>query len=197
MSKAYATLVGQFFRDLNSGWTFEIDETEASLERYIADHAYEFPNSCLHLTHKDVKFNIPIDTNDNDVVTAAIIGVSGCGYDGLLKKLLPFWTHPHSVALREAVDCGHIVCAELLLDVCDATFDKSVALRFACTNEDVEMFNLLLPVSDANAALQALTKLPQTYMHNNECFKRLQAIVQRQTIEENIPSTAHTVQRKM
>jgi len=197
MPKAYATLVGQFFRDLNSGWTFEIEETEAGLKRYIADHAYEFPNSCLHLTHKDVKFNIPIDTNDNDVVTAAIVGVSECGYDWLLKDLLPFWTQPYSVALREAVDSGHIVCAQLLLDVCDPTFDNSVALRFACTNEDVEMFNLLLPVSDANAALQALKKLPPAHMRNNECFERLQAIVQRKTIGEQVASLGHTSVRKM
>lgn len=197
MSKAYATLVGQFFRDLNSGWTFEIEQTEASLQRYILDHAHEFPNSCLHLTHKDVKFNIPIDTNDNDVVTAAIVGVCECGYDWLLETLLPFSTTPNSRALTEAADSGHIVCVELLLAVCDATFDNSVALRRACMNDDIEMFNVLMPVSDVNAALEALTKLPQSYMRNNQCFERLQSIVQRHTIEQNIPSTGHTAQRKM
>lgn len=197
MSKAYATLVEQFFRDLDLGWTFEITESEESLKRYIGDHPHEFPSNCLRLTHDDIKFNIPIDTQDNDVVTAAIVGVCECGYDWLLKTLLPFWTAPNSIALKEASDSGHIGCAELLLDVCDATFDNSVALRCACMNEDTEMFNLLLPVSDVNAALKALKKLPQAYMRNNQCFERLQSIVQRQTIEQNIPSTGHTAQRKM
>lgn len=197
MSKVYATLVGQFFRDLDLGWTFEIDKTEESLQRYIADHAHEFPNSCLRLTHDDVKFNIPIDTQDNDVVTAAIVGVCECGYDWLLETLLPFWTTPNSRALTEAADSGHIVCVELLLAVCDATFDNSVALRRACMNDDIEMFNVLMPVSDVNAALEALTKLPQAYMRNNQCFERLQSIVQRHTIEQNIPSTGHTAKRKM
>ena len=197
MSKAYAALVGQFFRDLDRGWAFEIDKTEESLQRYIADHAHEFPNSCLNLTHDDVNFNIPIDTNDNDVLMAAIVGVSECGYEGVLKDLLPFWTTPHSIALREAADAGDIGCAQLLLGVCDAKYDNSVALRMACLNDDAEMFNLLLPVSDVNAAWDVLTKLNLTNVSKNQCLDRLQAIVQRQTIEENIPSTAHTVQRKM
>lgn len=197
MSKAYATLVERFFRDLDSGWTFEITESEESLKRYIGDHPHEFSPNCLRLTHDDIKFNIPIDTQDNDVVTAAIVGVCECGYDWLLAKLLPFWAAPDSIALKEAADSGHIVCAELLLDVCDASFDNSVALRCACMNEDTEMFNLLLPVSDANAALDALTKLPQAYMRNNQCFERLQSIVQRQTLETHIESSGVVAQRKI
>lgn len=198
MSKAYATLVERFFRDLYSGWTFHITDSEESLKRYIGDHPHEFPPNCLRLTHDDVKFNIPIDTHDNEVVTAAIVGVCECGYDWLLETLLPFWTTPNSTALKETADSGHIVCAELLLGVCDARFDNSVALQRACMNDDAEMFNLLLPVSDANAALEALlTKLPETYVRNNQCFERLQSIVQRQTIEQHIPSTGQAAQRKM
>lgn len=197
MSKAYATLVKQFFRDLDGGWTFEIQDSEESLKRYIVDHPHEFPNSCLRLTHDDVKFNIPIDTTDNDVVTAAIVGVCECGYDWLLKTLLPFWTAPNSIALKEAADAGHIVCAELLLGVCDAKFDNSVALRYACMNDDAEMFNLLLPVSDANAVLDVLKKRPQEHMRNNECFERLQAIVQHQTIGEQVASLGNTSVRKL
>lgn len=199
MSKAYATLVEQFFRDLDRGWAYQIDQTAESLERYIVDHAHEFPNSCLHLTHEDINFNIPIDTNDNDVVTAAIVGVAECGYGELLKTLIPFWTTPDSTALQKAVYSGHIGSVKLLLGVCDATFDNSVALGQACVNRDTEIFNLLLPVSDAKAALDLLirAKYHQGNLRNNECFERLQSIVQRQTIEENIPSTGHTAQRKM
>jgi hypothetical protein len=115
----------------------------------------------------------------------------------VLKDLLPFWTTPHSIALREAADAGDIGCAQLLLGVCDAKYDNSVALRMACLNDDAEMFNLLLPVSDVNAAWDVLTKLNLANVSKNQCLDRLQAIVQRQTIEENIPSTAHAVQRKM
>lgn len=202
MSKAYATLVEQFFRDLDVGWVFEIEKSEKRLNTYIVDHPHEFPNSCLRLTHDNLNFSIPIDTSDTDVVTAAVVGVSQCGYVALLKTLLPFWKKPKNIAIKEAADAGHQECVRLLLTVCNAKYDNSVALQFACMNDDVEMFNLLLPVSEPKDALRVLMGHMQdtdrfAYMEKNECFQRLQSVVQRKTIGAHVAHAGNPMQRKI
>ena len=199
MPDAYATLVKEFLSDVDVGWSFEIKASYQRLNEYISNHPYEFPVTCLRLVHEDIDFNIPIDTSNPEIVTAAVCGVSECGFADLLTQLMPHWSEPRDDVIKYVADAGHVECIEILLTVCSALDDNSRGLQNACINDDTDMFNVLLPLSDPQAAWAALHKHPSLILSigKNDCFQRLEAIVQRQTIAQQVGLAGQSVQRKM
>lgn len=199
MPDAYATLVREFLSDVDVGWSFEIKASYQRLNDYISNHPHEFPNTCLRLVHEDIDFDIPINTSNQEVVTAAVCGVSECGFADLLTQLMPHWSEPRDDIIKYVADAGHVECAAILLTVCSALDDNSRGLQNACINDDTEMFNVLLPVSDPHAAWAALHKHPSLIISigKQECFARLESIVQRQTLGQHVGLMGKHNQRKM
>ena len=174
----YPHIVQELIKSLYTGRRTKIPTLKKNMDVYIEKHPDEFAGERLGLVVRGVE--IRLNPNDQETLTTAIIGVGRGGDAVLLQSLLEYWTTPDDSVLDWVADAGKLDCVAVLLDKCNPKFENSLALQSACLNDDRELFELLLPVSDPQAAMANLLAIDTIEKHidkplsENACFAHLQ-----------------------
>lgn len=118
----------------------------------------------------------------------------------IIEQLCQYSTAPLNEALVAAVRsnrCDLVAVVGALLPCCDPTADNSKALQYASVNENLELVDILYPVSNPMAALTALQRIsgdPRDWMMIEQ---RIEAERIHKVLHNHVVSEGRTRERKM
>lgn len=118
----------------------------------------------------------------------------------IIEQLCQYSTAPLNEALVAAVRsnrCDLVAVVGALLPCCDPTADNSKALQYASVNENLELVDILYPVSNPMAALTALQRIsgdPRDWMMIEQ---RIEAERIHKVLHNHVASEGRTRERKM
>lgn len=212
-TRRYSLILSELFEQAERGCAWKVEQLEEEIAAYMEEHSGEFGSpvlpfaitwscGCAHVQLPSRAFpwcTLPIPLTDPECVNVSVLGAAKAGYDNLLTPLLAYWT-PNDQALIEASKAMRARCVALLLPYCNARHNGSAALQEACINDDEEVFELLLPCSDAKEAWEGVrSKHDFHVLAASKMFARLEALVQHQNISQvlNAPLASHSKERKL
>lgn len=212
-TRRYALILSELFDQAEWGHAWKVEQLEEEIAVYWKEHSGEFGSrvlpfaitwscGCAHVQLPSRAFpwcTLPIPLTNPECVHVCVMGAAKGGHDNLLEPLLAYWT-PNDQVLIEASKAMSARCVALLLPYCNARHNGSAALQEACINDDEEVFELLLPCSDAKEAWEGVrSKHDFHVLAASKMFARLEALVQHQNISQvlNAPLASHSKERKL